>query len=187
MGERLNRLWPSLVALIGTVAVVFGLLYFFGDRVTEDDPLAGTTNGADDSSPGATSTATGQPTDNPTDSPTEPTDGTSPSEPVTAPPELLQSIGVLNSTSIAGLAASAEQRFEAGGWNVEATGNYSPTVSESVIYYPTEDMRASAEAFSVQFPEVGLVEPTPAGSNLNTSHPVVILAEDYSEDTESGE
>lgn len=167
---------------MGTVAVVLGLLYFFGDDTSDpgDDPVADDTRNSTTDSPStpATSEATQDPTSDPTSDPTQ-------AGPVTAPPEVRVPVGVLNNTNIAGLAASAQQRFEAGGWEVVGiTDLRSVTIEESTIFYPTEDTREAAEAFAAQFPEIGRVEPR-GSMPISSQHPVVVLGEDY--DEESGE
>lgn len=197
--EHVDRLWPSLVALAGTVAVVLGLLYLFGDdsgdgsdaTADQGDSAVNTASPESSASTSAESPDDDEVDDEPGDEPgdddgsdtaDEPTDEPTESGPVTAPPELQGDIGVLNSTSVAGLAAGAEERFEAGGWVVVGVADYTGgDVAETTIFYPADDMRESAEAFAAQFPEIVAVEPTPAESNLNRNHPVVILAQDYAD------
>lgn len=185
--SRFDRAWPSLVALFGTVAVVLGLLWVFGGEVDpsgddlgaemdfEDDGAFddGADDGADDGDAGADDDSG---TDDEDAASPDPDQTGPPSDPVTAPPELRSPVGVLNSTSVAGLAASAQQRFTDGGWSVPATGNYSQPIEASTIYYPS-GMQQSAEAFRAQFPEIGRVEPTIAG--LAQDRLVVILADDF--------
>jgi hypothetical protein len=161
--ERFDRVWPSLVALLGTVAVVAGLLVLFGgddvDPDPDDDPTAVSTDGA---APSAT---------------TPPPEA--PAAPVTAPPELREDVAILNATDLTGLAAEAEQQLEAGGWTVPAIDTYSGDVAETTIFYP-DGMQASAEALAAQFPvEIARAAPTIAG--LTTERLVLIVAEDYAE------
>lgn len=185
--ERLDRLWPSLVALAGTVAVVLGLLSLFGGNVddsTPDDVAAGDDSGADppaEDPPAATTTPPAtppaddptEPPADPTDDPTgDPTDGTS----TTAPPEVREPVGIANQTSVGGLAEVAQQRLEEGGWEVPAIGDFNGTVPETTVYYP-EGMQEAAEALAAQFPEIGRVQPSFEG--LNQSRLVVVLVDDY--------
>lgn len=173
MRDWLSRVWPSLVALFGTLAVVAALLYLFGNNGT--DPSS---DGNKQAEPTNTPTdapspdPTAEPTDEPTDEPIEPD-----AEPTTAPPELVSPVGILNSTDVANLAASAQTRLEEGGWDVPAIADYSGFVEESTVYYPDESLRESAEALRAQFPEIGAVEPSFSG--LATDRLVVILADDY--------
>lgn len=205
-GTFLRRAWPSIVALVGTVAVVIGLLFLFGDDGSggDDNTVAG-----DDAASGDEALTDEENTDGDgaTEDPdTEPTDdgsgdgatsgdadesgegaGTSPPTPVEAPAELRTPVGILNATDIAGLAAGAQERFIEGGWEVPVTTNYSGEVEGTTVYYPTDELRESAEALQAQFPEIRFVEPRPSDSNLTTERILVILAEDYAEAVEAGE
>ncbi len=205
-GTFLSRVWPSIVALVGTVAVVFGLLLLFGDDGSggDDDAVAGDEAVAgDDAAAGEVETDEGQATADPTAEPTGESTGAvdesgdadengesgepdAPATPVEAPPELRSPVGILNSTDITGLAAGAQERLIEGGWEVPVTTNYSGEVEGTTVYYPTEELRASAEALQAQFPEIRFVEPRPEGSNLTTERILVILAEDYAEAVGSG-
>lgn len=189
---RGRTVWPSLVALFGTIAVVVGLLWLFGDDAgsddggsTDDPPAAdagddatedpgpddeGESDGSDDGGESDEDAGTDEDTDSGDDE--EPT-----GDPVTAPPELRTPVGILNSTSVAGLAAGAQGRLEAGGWTVPGVDDYGTPFTESTIYYPSDDLLASAEALRAQFPELSVVEPTIQG--LAQDRLVVILGEDY--------
>ncbi len=161
--ERFDRVWPSLVALLGTVAVVAGLLVLFGGDVEpsgpDDDPAAQGTDGA-----------TPAPTDEGTSAP--------PAAPVTAPPELREDVAILNATDVTGLAARAEEQLVAGGWSVPAIDTYGGDLAETTIFYP-EGMEESAQALAAQFPVIKQVSPTIAG--LTTERLVLIVAADYAE------
>ncbi|MGH8826580.1 MAG: LytR C-terminal domain-containing protein [Jiangellaceae bacterium] len=176
----MQRVWPSLLALAGTVAVVLGLLALTGGEVedsTPDDVTADAGVDAAPEDPAATEPPPGTPS-------TPPAPSTPPEQqgPVIAPPEVREPVGVLNQTSIGGLAAKAQERLQAGGWEVPATGDFVGTVPETTVYYP-EGMQAAAEALSAQFPEIGRVQPSFEG--LTQSRLVLILVEDY--DTEIAE
>lgn len=200
-GTFLSRAWPSIVALVGTVAVVFGLLFMFGDDgsdadeaaagddtageqntdgdpATTPDPAAEQTGDATGTQDGETS---GQSNGNGDGNSTEDPDGP-PATPVEAPDELRTPVGVLNSTTVAGLAAGAQDRFIEGGWEVPVITDYSGEVEGTTVYYPPDrdDLQASAEALQAQFPEIMFVEPTPPGP-LTRERILVILAEDYAE------
>lgn len=200
-GTFFSRAWPSIVALVGTVAVVFALLFVFGgdgDGGDAADPSPGDitdedTDAVDDGGDAAPDNGT---TDDPAGGDGDPAgegsdDGATedpdapPAEPVEAPPELRSPVGILNATDVPGLAAGAQERFVAGGWDVPATTNYSGELDGTTVYYPTDDLRASAEALQAQFPEIRFVEPTIAG--LATDRLVVVLADDYAEAFASGE
>jgi LytR cell envelope-related transcriptional attenuator len=163
--DRLDRVWPSLVALLGTVAVVFGLLTIFGNV---DTPAGGDNAAAGTGTPAPTMTSA---------------DGTAsaqqtPAAPVTAPPELRSDIGILNATDVDGLAGQAKEALEDGGWSVPATDTYSGNIDVTTVYYPPGE-EESARALAAQFPEIKAVEPTIEG--LTSSRLVLVLAEDYAE------
>jgi hypothetical protein len=183
--SRFDRAWPSLLALVGTVAVVLALLWAFGSDIdpdsSDEDPVAEDgdlpDDGADEDSDDTGDGEDGEPDEPAEDEPTEQSE--SPAEPVTAPPELRTQVGILNATAIAGLAARAQERFEEGGWSVPAIDSTSRDVDATTVYYPTEDLMASAEALAAQFPEIVQVEPTVTG--LAQDRLVVILGPDYAE------
>lgn len=201
-GTFLSRAWPSIVALVGTVVVVLGLLFLFGDDDSGDDATtAGDDSVADESAdddagtPAPDAEQTGDGTDSGDGDTSGESDGSAdgddgaegedsdgpPPTPVDAPPELRTPVGILNSTSIAGLAGSAQERFVGGGWEVPVITDYSGQVEGTIAYYPSDELQASAEALQAQFPEIRFVEPTPSGSNLARDRILVILAEDYAE------
>lgn len=186
MSERLERLWPSLVALVGVVAVVLVLLWQFGDDTgggsSGDDVAASGDDGAgeepaeeppptQDPSEAPTGDPTGDPTEAPTDAPTD-----QPTEGETAPEELREPIGVLNQTSVSGLAEFASERLTDGGWEVAAVGSFTGNVPETTVYFP-EGMEESAEALMAQFPEIGRIMPTV--EPFNDTRLVVVLVEDF--------
>lgn len=190
MREWLDRVWPSLVALLGTVGVVVALLVLFGDSTddsTADDVAAGDQDGAGDAGAGEE-----EPTEDSTESPDEePDDGsTSDSgdgdddnadeepddEPTTAPPELRSPVGIANQTSVQDLELVAQQRLEEGGWEVAATSGFTGTVPETTVYYPP-GMQEDAEALARQFPGIDRVETTFDG--VNQERLVIVLVEDY--------
>ena len=165
--ERFDRAWPSLVALLGTVAVVAGLLVLFGGDVEPSSP--------DDAAAGSDDVNTPAPTEVTTPPPGE----TAPAAPVTAPAELREDVAILNGTDVTGLAAEAQQQLEAGGWTVPAIDTYTGEIAETTVFYP-DAMQDSAEALAAQFPvEIARVAPTIAG--LTTQRLVLIIAEDYVE------
>lgn len=192
MGERLQRLWPSLVALVGTIAVVLSLLYFFGSEIddsTPDDIVAeddeaddeGGAGGDTDGSQSSDGDDSGDPTDEGSADPeeSEPDD-----EPTTAPSEVREPVGIANQTDVEGLEEQARETLEEGGWEVPAVSPFEGTVPETTVYYP-EGQEEAAEALSAQFPEIGRVQPTFEG--VNTSRLVVVLADDYRDEVGESE
>jgi hypothetical protein len=184
-GSRFDRAWPSLLALVGTVAVVLGLLWAFGSDIdpdqTADDPVAEdgdlSDDGAADEPAGEDEEAGGESGEGTEpEAPTE--DPESPAEPVTAPPDVRTPVGVLNATSVSGLAARAQERFEDGGWSVPAIDSTSREIEATTVYYPS-GLEESAEALQAQFPEIARTAPTEPG--LAQDRLVVILGDDYAE------
>ena len=169
-----------MLALVGTVAVVLALLWAFGsdidpgrsddDLVAEDGEPADADAGTDEA---AESEAGDETETEPPDEETEP-----PADPVTAPPELRTPVGILNGTSITGLAGSAQERLEEGGWSVPAIDTTSREIEATTVYYPP-GLEESAEALQAQFPEIARTAPTEPG--LAQDRLVVILAQDYAE------
>jgi hypothetical protein len=171
--SRFDRIWPSLVALAGTVVVVMALLWAFGDNLDsepEEGLAAEDSEFTDDLDDSDESTNDEAEADADQDEP--------PGDPVTAPPELRETVGILNATSVSGLATRAKERFEAGGWSVPAVGDYSQQVEASTIYYPP-GLEDSAAALRGQFPEIRRIEPTIPG--LAQDRLIVILAQDYAD------
>jgi LytR cell envelope-related transcriptional attenuator len=162
--DRLDRVWPSLVALLGTVAVVFGLLTIFGNV---DTPADGDGAAARTGTPAPTTSADGTASAQQT-----------PAAPVTAPPELRSDVGILNATGVDGLAGQAQEALEDGGWSVPATDTYSGDIEVTTVYYPPDE-EESARALAAQFPEIKAVEPTIEG--LTTGRLVLVLADDYAD------
>lgn len=175
-------MWPSLVALVGTVAVVVALLMAFGDRVGDSSDDATADDVGDDTSeveseplPDGNELADGNESGDVGEN-----DATPEPEPsvVTADPDVRQPIGVLNGTNVNALAAQAQERFEDGGWEVPAIATYNGAVEATTVYYP-DGMEDAAAALMGQFPEIERRAPTIEG--LNTTRLVVILGDDYAE------
>ncbi len=190
-GSRFNRAWPSLLALVGTVAVVLALFWAFGsdidpnrtddDLAAEDGDLPDDGAAAGDDGDGADDESgehTGEDTSDEPEPETPTDEAEPPSDPVTAPPELRIPVGILNGTSIGGLAARAQERFQDGGWDVPAIDSTSREIEATTVYYPS-GLEESAEALRAQFPEITRTAPTEGG--LAQDRLVVILMDDYAE------
>jgi hypothetical protein len=87
---------------------------------------------------------------------------------------------VLNSTSTYGLAQTAAQRFEAGGWTVTSTDNIVNDIISTCAYYDPSDPanQQAALALQQQFPAIKRVKER--FPELPTGPIVVVLTTDYS-------
>jgi LytR cell envelope-related transcriptional attenuator len=148
-----DRTWPSLVALIGTVAVVGVLLFLFGRDVdtAETTPVPGPT----------------------TDSTMEPRirDGTAAAEPedVRAP------VLVLNASQVKGLAARTEDALLNAGWPVAGTENWSGEVARTTLFYP-EELLPAAQTLARAFPQLTTLAPAEGG--MRTDQLTLVLTGD---------
>jgi hypothetical protein len=178
--SRFDRAWPSLLALVGTVAVVLALLWAFGSDIDpgrpDDDPVAEDGELTDDSD--AVDEEADDETAEDTESEAPDEETAPPADPVTAPPELRTPVGILNGTSVTGLAGRAQERLEDGGWSVPAVDTTSREIEATTVYFPP-GLEESAEALQAQFPEIVRTAPTEPG--LAQDRLVVILAQDYAE------
>lgn len=142
-----DRLWPSVVALLGTVAVIVGLLVVFGGEA-EDSGL-----GLDDilveGTPSPTSTSAP-----PSPSPTE----------TTPPADVRAPVLILNQTGVAGLAAATAEVLDAQGWELAGLGNTSVAPPETTVFYPPR-LLAAAETLDRAFDGIDRVRPTVAGQS----------------------
>ena len=87
---------------------------------------------------------------------------------------------MLNQSGTSGLAATARQQFEAGGWQVSSIEeNYVNDVITTTAYYDANVVgsQAAAEALRTQFPAIKRV--AERFSNLTPGPVVVVLTSDY--------
>jgi hypothetical protein len=170
--ERLDRVWPSLLALLGTVAVVVALVVLFGREVT---PSA--TDGT-----GTAGDASAAPTGSATPS-AEPSDGATTDPPATPEPPARAPVVVLNQTRVGGLAAETADALRAGGWEVLETGDFSSGVPQTTVYFPPglEDVAATLDA-----EWDGIDRVMPIFSGLRDDVLTVILAETEEPPTPAG-
>ncbi|HSK54733.1 MAG TPA: LytR C-terminal domain-containing protein [Jiangellales bacterium] len=163
-GGWFQRLWPSLVALLGTVGVVALLLVVAGGEVETVDPG----DAFDDASvegvtpsPGGTGEATA-----PGSTP-DPSSEPSP-VPVRAP------VVVLNQTTVEGLAGRTAEALEEDGWEVVEVGSFPSGVPETTVYFPP-DLEEAATAMDDEWDGIDRVMPVFAG--LSEGVLTVILAD----------
>jgi hypothetical protein len=87
---------------------------------------------------------------------------------------------VLNSTTTTGLADTAKQRFEQGGWTVTSTDNITNDILSTCAYYDPSDPANQAAALQLQqqFPAIKRVKERFA--ELPSGPIVIVLTTDYS-------
>jgi hypothetical protein len=147
--------WPSLVALLGTVAVVGGLLLFFG----RDVGGSGTVTAAS-TDPAVAGEGTPAPTESATPEP---------------PVDVKAPVVVLNGSSSRGLAARTGEALTAAGWTVAATDNYNGDLAATTIFYPAE-LQAAAETLRRAFPTLATLAPSEPG--MSTDQLTLVMAGD---------
>jgi hypothetical protein len=185
-GARSRPLWPSLIVLVGTVAVVAVVLIAVADRTA--DPLAEV--GGDvttQASPTAAPPTPAEPTPaEPT--PAEPTPGPSSAPP--SPPATVDgdpgatadptspvpdvTVDVLNETQVAGLAGRAAEVLVETGWQVGLVDNSALAAPSTTVYVPA-GLEAEADALTRAFPALTRTRPTFEG--LDPSRLTIVLAQ----------
>ena len=95
--------------------------------------------------------------------------------PTVAPPAR-QPVTVLNNSRISGLAARGAERFTAGGWAVEAVGNFRGRIPVTTVYYDP-GLEATAREFAADFE--GVVRVRPRFEGLPARGVVVVLTRDF--------
>ena len=153
-----GRTWPSIVALVGTIAVVGALLVFFGRDVDPSDSVS-TAGSTAPSDAGASGAPTGEPT------PTE----------VAPPVDVKAPVVVLNGSSVRGLAAKTGQVLTAAGWTVAATDNYPRGLPATTVFYPAPLFDA-AQTLARAFPELTTLAPALEG--MSTDQLTLVLTGD---------
>lgn len=170
----LDRWLSSIVAVVGTVAVVLAFLAVFGQEpVTDgaDDIVAAPTEPA----PTTPAVSTGDASRSPRPTVTR---GPSPSpSPSPSPTAERAPVVVLNQVGVRGLAGRTAQRLEARGWEVIGTGDFSGTVPSNTVYYPP-DLEDAAVALTEEFPQI-TSRTRDYFSGLREDALTLILAEDY--------
>ncbi len=89
---------------------------------------------------------------------------------------------MLNDTTVSGLAKSAAQRFENGGWTVTSSGNLTNDILSTCAYYDPDvsGAKAAARALRTQYPTIKRIEPK--FPELPDGPVVVVLTPDYQSD-----
>ena len=185
-GARSRPLWPSLIVLVGTVAVVAVVLLAVADRTPE--PLAeGGSTVTTEASPTTGAPTPAEPTPaEPT--PAEPTPG--PTRPATSPPATVDgdpgptadptspvpdvTVDILNETQVAGLAGRAAKVLVETGWQVGLVDNSALGAPSTTVYVPA-GLEAEADELTRAFPALTRTRPTFEG--LDPDRLTIVLAQ----------
>jgi hypothetical protein len=141
---------PVLLVVLAVVAVVVGAMTLFGGQGLRSQepntgPVVADATDAPTASAGPTSSGTASPSAKPTSSATESATST-PSQ--TATVDTSAPLTVLNGTRTRGLAAKASEQLRGDGWTVATTDNHRGPTVPTTVYYPSEDLAATAEAIA---------------------------------------
>jgi hypothetical protein len=168
--RRIDRVSGSVLAVLGIAVAVVALVALRHPNGRQAKPVSLRTTSTATSTVTATKTVPKPPASTPHTTPGSATSATSHPIPLV----------VLNSTSVQGLADTARQRFEAGGWKVTSADNITNDIISTCAYYdPTSPgAQQAAEQLQQQFPAIKRVkEKFP---ELPAGPVVIVLATDYS-------
>ncbi len=168
--RRIDRISGSVLAVLGVAVAVVAVIALRHPNGRQARPVALRTT----TTATVTATATPKPSTRPPS--TRPSTSTTPTSAASHPLPLV----VLNSTSVQGLAETARQRFEAGGWTVSSTGNIINDILSTCAYYDPSDPADEQAALQLQqqFPAIKRVREKFA--ELPAGPIVVVLTTDYS-------
>lgn len=94
-----------------------------------------------------------------------------------APVDKSQAVQVLNSTSTAGLAASASEVLRGDDWTVGTVGNYRSPEETTTVYYRSADLKSTARAVAKALGVTATEQSTKFNADVT-----VVLGPDYSSD-----
>ena len=173
--RRIDRIGGGVLALLGVVVAVVAVVALRHPNGRQAHPVAlrtmsTTTVTATPSVPTPSSSSAASPS-----APATSTDATSTDAASRAVP-----LVVLNSTATQGLAETAGQRFQSGGWTVTWTGNITNDILSTCAYYDPGDPANERAALQLQqqFPEIKRVKEKFA--ELPPGPIIVVLTTDYS-------
>jgi LytR cell envelope-related transcriptional attenuator len=175
--RRFDRVGGSVLAVIGVVVAVVAIIALQHPNGRQAKPVSLKTSTVTAT---ATQTTTKSPPASRTSTRTAPppshTGGSSTSTSSSHSIPLV----VLNSTTIQGLAETAKQQFEAGGWTVTSTDNIVNDIISTCAYYDPSDPANEQAAMQLQqqFPSIKRVKEK--FSELPAGPIVVVLTSDYS-------
>ena len=171
----LRAMAGALVAVAG-VLLGIGALLWATDAPKGDPTLTATQAQRTAASPSTLFSPSPEPSPSPSPSPVVvPTAAVSapPTVPA-APPKL--ALTVLNNSNRTGLADRAARRFQAGGWPITLTGNFTGRVSDTTVYYAPGQLE-SARLLQRSF--AGLTRVRPRFEGLPGSGLTVVLTRDF--------
>lgn len=173
--RRYDRVGGSVLAVIGVVVAVVAVIALQHPNGRQAKPVSLRT-----STVTATATATTTATPKATGTRSAPGPTHASTAPSVSPASHSVPLIVLNSTSIHGLAESARQQFEQGGWTVTYTSNLVNDILSTCAYYDPSDPanEQAALALQQQFPAIKRVKERFA--ELPPGPIVVVLTTDYS-------
>jgi len=175
--RRFDRVGGSVLAVIGVVVAVVAIIALQHPNGRQAKPVSLKTSTVTAT---ATHTTTKSPPASRTSTRTAPppsrTGGSSTSTSSSHSIPLV----VLNSTTIQGLAETAKQQFQAGGWTVSYTDNIVNDIISTCAYYDPSDPANEQAAMQLQqqFPSIKRVKEK--FSDLPAGPIVVVLTSDYS-------
>ena len=171
--RRVDRISGSLLAVLGITVAVVALIALRHPNGRQAKPVSLRTSTSTVTATPPTSTKTVTKTPSPSK---HPTTGSGSSTSTSHPIPLV----VLNSTTTNGLADTAKQRFEQGGWTVTSTDTIVNDILSTCAYYDpnTPGAQQAAEQLQQQFPAIKRVKEK--FSDLPAGPVVVVLTSDYS-------
>jgi len=171
--RRVDRISGSLLAVLGIAVAVVALIALRHPNGRQAKPVSLRTSTSTVTATPPTSTKTVTKTPSPSK---HPTTGSGSSTSTSHPIPLV----VLNSTTTNGLADTAKQRFEQGGWTVTSTDTIVNDILSTCAYYDpnTPGAQQAAEQLQQQFPAIKRVKEK--FSDLPAGPVVVVLTSDYS-------
>jgi hypothetical protein len=171
--RRLDRVSGSVLAVLGIAVAVIALVALRHPNGRQARPVSLRTTST------VTATATTTKTATPTTRPPSTHPSTTPGTKTSAASHPIPLV-VLNSTTTTGLADTAKQRFEQGGWTVTSTDNITNDILSTCAYYDPSDPANQAAALQLQqqFPAIKRVKER--FSELPSGPLVIVLTSDYS-------
>lgn len=180
--RRYDRVGGTILAVLGVAVAVVAVIALRHPNGHQARPvsLRTTTTATVTATPTATRTPTPTSTRTPSSSSTTPSAQSSTLDPSASAAAHAVPLIVLNNTSTADLAGTAQQRFQGAGWTVTYVGNIVNDILSTCAYYDPSDPENEQAALELQreFPAIKRVkEKFP---ELPSGPIVVVVTNDYS-------